>query len=117
MLQSLHKVVEFVALQHFLVHGEKRRARVFGQLDKILPAFGIVARVPHDRVHVFGDIALKPAHAVTEDEGGHVVFQAGEIVCHHEVSRLPRENSPQRKSSYSEASSPALDCSPRRTTR
>src|SRR5271166_3679193 len=37
-LKPLHQVVELVALEHFLVHGEKRRPRVLGQLDVVLPA-------------------------------------------------------------------------------
>ena len=76
-LQALDQVVEFVALQHFLVHGEELRARLLRQLDEVLPAFGIVPRVPHHAVNIFGDVALEAAQAVSQNEGVHVVFQAG----------------------------------------
>ena len=76
-LQALDEVIEFVALQHLLVHGEELGTGFFRQLDKILPAFGIVARVPHDAVHVFGDVSLEAAQPVSQDEGVHVVFKAG----------------------------------------
>src|SRR5271157_1736895 len=86
-LQALHEVVEFVALEYFLVYGEKCRARFLGQLDEVFPAFRIVARVPHHRMDVFGYVTLKPAQSVAEDEGGHVVFEAGKVLWHSKISR------------------------------
>ena len=85
-LQALDEVIEFVALKHFLIHGEELRARFFRQLDKILPAFGIVSRVPHDAVYVFRDVSLETAQPMPQNEGVHVVFEAGQIVWHGNLS-------------------------------
>jgi hypothetical protein len=76
-LQALDEVVQLIALEHFLVHGEELRARLLGQLDEILPALRIVPRVPHDAVDFFGHVALEAAQTMAQNEGVHVVFQAG----------------------------------------
>ena len=63
------------------MHSQKRSAGSLGQFDKILPAVGIVAGVPHDALDLFVvHKAVKTAHAMAFDEGDHVVFYRAEIV-------------------------------------
>ena len=79
--EPLHHFVELAALECPGVHRQKRRPRSFGEFNEILPAVGIVPRIPHDTLHLFVvHEAVKTAHAVTFDEGDHVVFYCGEIV-------------------------------------
>ncbi len=92
MLHLVDEVIHVLALDHHVVHGEEGRAGGFGQLDKVLPAIGIVARVPHDAGNLVVHVALEAAHAMAFDEGFHVVFQDGEVVEHagrHSGRSLP----------------------------
>src|SRR5437868_2242575 len=78
---ALHQTIQVVTIECPGVHGEERRARVFGQLHKFLPAIGIVLRVPDDALHLFViDEAMKAAHAMAFNVGDHVVFYGSQVV-------------------------------------
>ena len=52
-----------------------------GEFHEIFPAIGIVFRLPHHAGHFFIiHVAVESAHAMSFDEGDHVIFEAGKVV-------------------------------------
>ena len=63
------------------MHGQEGSAGRFRQLYEILPAVGILSRVPEHARDLFAlNIAKETAHAQAFDESRHIVFHARQII-------------------------------------